>query len=306
MLFEHAARIVAFIGHDNAAVELDRMPWFIGEMRRAILHLGDFGVGIGLARPIRVREFLALAGTVEPDEIIDRRRLDADNQKAFIEAYRKLLNSLGPDEAVLFLDAVHPKHAARPVGCWAPAKENLAIDPRIKSGETSARQRLNIHGAIDFATGNAATIGVESVDAASTIRLLEAIEAMVPLRVMIHVFLGNARYHHAKIARDWLAQEGRRVTPHFVPAYCPRLNPIERLWGVMHKHLTHNKCHATYQEFAAAALTSLRQKIPKKWPEFCDSVTDNFRVINPKKFPILTRAGYKLTNRSFLALGNLM
>jgi hypothetical protein len=28
------------------------------------------------------------------------------------------LNSLPNDEAVLFADAVHPTHAARPAGCW--------------------------------------------------------------------------------------------------------------------------------------------------------------------------------------------
>ena len=87
------------------------------------------------------------------------------------------------------MDAVHPTHAARPVGCWAPAKENLAIE------QTSGRQRLNIHGALDLETGKTAMIDVETVDAASTIRLLEAIEAMYPLLVMIHVFLDNARYH---------------------------------------------------------------------------------------------------------------
>ena len=53
-------------------------------------------------------------------EVIGR-KLDTEKQQAFIEAYEKLLNSLGPDEAVLFLDAVHPTHAARPVGCWAPS-----------------------------------------------------------------------------------------------------------------------------------------------------------------------------------------
>jgi transposase len=26
---------------------------------------------------------------------------------------------------------------------------------------------------------------------------------------------------------------------HFIPAYCPHLNPIERLWGVMHRNVTH-------------------------------------------------------------------
>ena len=51
------------------------------------------------------------------------RKLDEEKQKAFIESYENLLNSLGDDEAVLFADAVHPTHAARPVGCWAPSGE---------------------------------------------------------------------------------------------------------------------------------------------------------------------------------------
>jgi transposase len=209
------------------------------------------------------------------------RNLDPQKQKAFIEAYEKLLNSLGPDEAVVFADAVHPTHAARPVGCWAPAKETLAIE------QTSGRQRLNVHGALDLETGKTAMIDVETVDAASTIRLLEAIEAMYPLLAMIHVFLDNARYHHAHLVQAWLAQPGRRITLHFIPAYCPPLNPIERLWGVMHKHLTHNKSYAPYREFAEATLCFLRQRLPRRWPEFRNSVTDNFRVINPKNFRVL-------------------
>ncbi len=210
------------------------------------------------------------------------RKLDVEKQKAFIAAYDGLLNSLGPDAAVLFVDAVHPTYAARPVGCWASAEENLAIE------QTSGRQRLNIHGAIDLETGKTAMIDVETVDAASTIRLLEAIEAMDPLLATIHVFLDNARYHHAKLVREWLARPGRRVTLHFVPAYCPHLNPIERLWGVMHKRLTHNKSYATYREFAETMLDFLREKVPKNWPRLRDSVTDNFRVVNPENFRVLT------------------
>ena len=51
-------------------------------------------------------------------------------------------------------------------------------------------------------------IEVETVDAVSTIKLLEAIEALYPLLALIHVFLDNASYHHAKIVREWLAQPG--------------------------------------------------------------------------------------------------
>lgn len=51
-------------------------------------------------------------------EVIGR-RLDADKQQAFIATYEKLPNSPGQDEAVVFMDAVHPTHAAHPVRCTA-------------------------------------------------------------------------------------------------------------------------------------------------------------------------------------------
>ena len=213
-------------------------------------------------------------------EVIGR-SLDAEKQQAFIADYEKLQNALGRDEAVLFVDAVHPTYAARPVGCWAPKEDHLAIE------QTSGRQRLNIHGAVNLETGQTRMIEAETIDAASTIKLLESLEALYPMLAVIHVYLDNARYHHAKLVQDWLAQPGRRIQLHFIPAYCPHLNPIERLWGAMHKHVTHNKCYATSREFAGAVLTFLREKVPQNWADLRDAVTDNFRVINPKDFRVL-------------------
>lgn len=210
------------------------------------------------------------------------RKLDEEKQKAFIAAYEKFLNSLPDNEAVLFADAVHPTHAARPAGCWAPGTENLAIE------QTSGRQRINIHGAIDLETGQTRMIEVETVDALSTIRLLQSIEMFYPMLALIHVFLDNARYHHAKLVQQWLAKPGCRIRLHFIPPYCPHLNPIERLWGVMHKHVTHNKSYETCANFADATLGFLRQKIPRNWSHFRDSVSDNFRVISPANFRVMT------------------
>ena len=93
------------------------------------------------------------------------RQLDEAKQQAFIEDYENTLNSLGNDEVVLFADAVHPTHAARPVGCWAAKGENLAIE------QTSGRERINIHGAINLESGETRMIDVQTVDAASTIAL---------------------------------------------------------------------------------------------------------------------------------------
>jgi transposase len=146
---------------------------------------------------------------------------------------------------------------------------------------------LNIHGAIDLETGQTRMIEAETIDAASTIRLLESLEALYPLLAIIHVYLDSARYHHAKLVQAWLDQPGRGIGLHFIPAYCPHLDPIERLWGVMHKHVTHNKCYATSREFAGEVLTFLREKVPQNWGHLCDSATGHFRVINPKDFRVL-------------------
>jgi len=190
-------------------------------------------------------------------EVISR-KLDPKTQKAFIASYENLMNSMGDDEVAVFVDAVHPTHAARAVGCWAPTKQKLAIE------QTSGRDRINIHGAIDLESGQTRMIEAESIDAKSTIRLLEALEALYPFMVCIHVFLDNASYHHAKLVKEWLSRPGRRIKLHFLPAFCPHLNPIERLWGVMHKNITHNKCYQTRGEFAEATLVFLRDEVPRR------------------------------------------
>jgi hypothetical protein len=57
----------------------------------------------------------------------DIAQLDPAKQAAFIKSYEALLNRLSADEATVFVDAVHPTHATRPVGCWAPKDIPVAI-----------------------------------------------------------------------------------------------------------------------------------------------------------------------------------
>jgi transposase len=208
-------------------------------------------------------------------------KADPEKQAGFIKDYEKLLNGLDADESVVFVDAVHPTHGVRPVGCWAPKDEPIAV------AQTSGRQRLNVHGAIDLETGQTRMLEVAVVNAVSTIMLLTAIEAMSPDHRVVHVFLDNARYHHAKLVQEWLTRPDCRIKLHFIPAYCPHLDPIERLWGVMHKNITHNRCYQTFSEFKEAVLTFLREEVPEKWHIFCDTVTDNFRIISPKDFRVI-------------------
>ena len=153
------------------------------------------------------------------------RKLDEEKQRAFIEGYEKLLNSLGDDEAVLFADAVHPTHAARPVGCWAPSQEKLAIE------QTSGRQRINIHGAIDLETGQTRMIEALTIDAASTIRLLQSIEALYPMLALIHVFLGQRALSSCQARAGMVGPAGTTHQAALHPNILPALEPDRTVMG---------------------------------------------------------------------------
>ena len=55
----------------------------------------------------------------------------------------------------------------------------------------------------------------------------------------------------------------------------------------MHRHITHNKCYASFKDFSIAMLNFLRNDAPGNWGNWCDEVSDNFRIINPTKYQIL-------------------
>jgi transposase len=257
--------------------------WVEETLPRTTMVIGEWierTYGISYTRSAIIKLLKRLGMEYRKPTVVSK-KLDPTKQAAFIKAYNDLLNNLADDEAVMFADAVHPTHEVRPTGCWAPKGAKVAIE------QTSGRDRLNVHGAIDLETGKTKMIEVLTVDALSTIALLLAIETMYPLKRWIHVFLDNARYHHAELVQQWLARPGCRIKLHFIPTYCPHLDPIERLWGLMHKKITHNRSYAKFNDFCTAVLTFLRDEVPKNWHLYCDSVTDNFRIINPADFRVL-------------------
>ena len=75
----------------------------------------------------------------------------------------------------------------------------------------------------------------ETVEAESLIKLLGQVESAHHRERLIHVFVDNAKYHKASIVKEWLAAAGRKCVLRFFPKYCPHLDPIERLWALMHE-----------------------------------------------------------------------
>ena len=101
-----------------------------------------------------------------------------------------------------------------------------------------------------------------------------------------HAFIDRALY----LPKAWTDDSIRMTTTH-VPngiAFATKPALAVKMISVMHRNVTHNKCYATCAQFADATLGFLREKVPRNWADLCDSVTDNFRVINPKDFRVLT------------------
>ena len=206
---------------------------------------------------------------------------DPAQQAAFIAFYERLLNGLRADEAIYFADAVHPEYQSKPAYGWVKKGTN----PTLKT--TSGRGRVNIHGALNLESFDAPFVAPNTVDGTSSVQLLAKIEARNPDKSTIHVIWDNARYHRGQDVRNFLARPDCRINLVALPPYCPHLNPIERLWKIMHRYVTHNRCYPTQKHFSAAILNFFRETIPKSWRDFRDQVTDNFRIISNQSLRVL-------------------
>ncbi|WP_460630536.1 IS630 family transposase [Insolitispirillum peregrinum] len=152
---------------------------------------------------------------------------------------------------------------------------------------TTGRQRLNLHGALNLESGACHLVEAEAMNAETTIALLSRLPDAYPEARKIHVVLDNARYHHAKMIREWVDTQGKRINLIFLPPYAPNLNPIERLWAVLHKTVTHNKFYPTFNDFVDAVPGFFRRTLPSKWDRIRDFASDAFHIINPDNFRVL-------------------
>jgi transposase len=205
----------------------------------------------------------------------------AEKQAEFIDKYDCLLNALAADEAVYFADAVHPEYQTKPAFGWVRAGSKPAIHT------TAGRGRVNIHGALNLETFDAPFVEPTTVDGVSAVQLLAKIESRNPDKRLIHVIWDNAAYHKGPDVRAFLARPECRIHLIQLPPYCPHLNPIERLWGVMHQCVTYNRHYPTQKQFANAILRFFRETLPKEWKTFRSQVSDNFRVVTHEDFRVL-------------------
>ena len=155
-----------------------------------------------------------------------------------LRAIRRLLREIPANETAVFQDEVDINLNPEIGSAWMKRGEQQSV---VTPGNNVKRY---VYGSLSWRTGR---LLVSSVSRRRNSD--EFIAHMNDLRIRlrgyrhIHVICDNAGFHKSRSVREWLTKWKHRVTVHFLPAYSPETNPIERVWWHLHEVVTRNhKC----------------------------------------------------------------
>ena len=199
-------------------------------------------------------------------------KADAEKQSIFIENYQALKANLPVDEAIYFADSTHPQHQTRLAYGW------IAKGIRKSEKMTACQKRVNLMGAINLSGHQIETREVDWVNC-GTLKLFftQLIDANPSLK-RIHVIVDNAGYHKSQELRDFLKETN--ITLHYLPPYSPNLNPIERLWKIMHEQVTYNRYYPKLAEFKQSLLHFFAN-LENHRDCIRSRINDNFQTLKP-------------------------
>jgi transposase len=180
-------------------------------------------------------------------------KADPDKQQEFLNTYEQEKEATRAEGGRrYFLDGVHPLYGLEVLfGCW------LLVGQRFEVGVGGGRKRFNILGAYcpDDHEYLDRRYADKNLNAQSLIELFTLLMARHPETKLFRIYLDNARYQHAVVLKEWIAQvkheQGVAFDLKYLPAYSPNLNLIERLWKFLRKEAL-QKWHATFEEMQKA------------------------------------------------------
>lgn len=172
---------------------------------------------------------------------------DPDRQ-AKLDALRKLLSNLPADETAVFMDEVDINLNPKIGALWMRQGDQAVVET------PGTNEKRYLAGSIHWRTGRVIlTEGrpKQGRNAALFCRHLDDLRRAFRHYRVIHVVCDNARTHkpeRARLVKEYLATWGQRVVLHYLPAYAPECNPIERVWWRLHEAVTRNHRCASMQE----------------------------------------------------------
>ena len=185
-----------------------------------------------------------------------------DPQRAWkLRKVRELLRDLPEDEAAVFQDEVD-LNLNPDIGCMWMERGRQA---RVVTPGTNVKRYLS--GSMSWRIGELVVTQGAKRNAELFVRHLDDLRRAFRHYRVVHVICDNAGFHTvkgSKLVREYLARWGRRVVLHYLPAYSPKDNPIERVWWHLHEEITRNHRCAEIGELLDLTLAWLDERGPFK------------------------------------------
>jgi transposase len=194
----------------------------------------------------------------------------AAQQEAWVIDYEKLKATLQTLDRIYFVDAVHPTHNVQITYVWTKKGQRR----RIRSN--TGRERYNILGAYCPRDREYIDVrGTENVNGQTLTQLIDRIRERHPEAGRILLILDNARYNHAHLVQEYVANTP--VELHYLPSYSPNLNLIERLWGFL-KDKALGDYHPTFEGFVDA-IAQVLDHLQDYEEELATLMTEKFEIL---------------------------
>jgi len=202
-------------------------------------------------------------------------KANKEQQRRFIKYYTRLKQKVGKKEPIYFVDSVHPQYQSHLTYGWILKGEEKLVP-------TTARQpRLNFIGGICLNGHRIIYQQADKVDADNIAGFLCQLRKNHSEKCKIHIIWDNAGYHSDNALQEFA--RNLAIELHYLPPYSPNLNPIERLWKIMHEKVSANKYYETFADFNEATLNFFRN-IGKNKLLLRSRITDNFQVLHSPLF----------------------
>ena len=164
------------------------------------------------------------------------------------------------------MDEVHFQQYGSRCRMWVPPETK---DPVLLHYPT--RRRVGYFGAVRLRDGKfffrRETDKFNAVTCWKFLQHLQAASTRTGRRVV--VIIDNAKYHHARLHREWREGHADRFALDYLPAYSPELNPIERVWCFLKEHHLSNRVYADYDDLLAAGSAAWNARTPQRIRSIC-------------------------------------
>jgi len=122
---------------------------------------------------------------------------------------------------------------------WSP----VGLQPNVIS--VPGRAKIGFYGMVNLSNGYLITKDSIKFNQDTFMEFINLVLTTINDK-KIYIILDNARWHRSKRVNEFVKNnKNKRIVFLFLPPYSPELNPIERVWKLTRRLLTHNRYFKT-------------------------------------------------------------